>query len=63
MTDVQEAARATGVRLPILKAGTESEIDAAFASLAESHAGALLVGPDAFLRKPGRAARSAGGTP
>jgi putative ABC transport system substrate-binding protein len=31
--DAQEAARAKGVRLTILKAGTEKEIDAAFASL------------------------------
>src|SRR4029077_1744410 len=30
--DVQEAARAKGVKLLVLKAGTESEIDAAFAS-------------------------------
>jgi putative tryptophan/tyrosine transport system substrate-binding protein len=44
--EVQEAARVKGVQLPILKAGTESEIDAAFASLAELHAGALVVGPD-----------------
>jgi ABC-type uncharacterized transport system substrate-binding protein len=49
MTDVQEAARAKGVRLHILKAGTESEIDAALASLAQPHAGALLVSPDAFF--------------
>jgi putative ABC transport system substrate-binding protein len=41
--DVQEAARAKGVQLTILKAGTESEIDAAFASLAQLHAGALVV--------------------
>ena len=47
--DVQEAARAKGVQLPILKAGTESEIDAAFASLVELHAGALLVGADPFF--------------
>ena len=47
--DVQEAARAKGVQLPILKAGTESEIDAAFASLVELHAGALLVGGDPFF--------------
>jgi hypothetical protein len=33
------------VQLPILKAATESEIDAAFASLVQLHAGALLVGP------------------
>jgi ABC-type uncharacterized transport system substrate-binding protein len=47
--EVQQAARAKGVRLSILKAGTESEIDAAFASLHELAAGALLVGADAFL--------------
>jgi putative tryptophan/tyrosine transport system substrate-binding protein len=44
--DVQEAARATGVQLPILKAGSESEIDAAFATLVQLHAGALVVGSD-----------------
>jgi putative tryptophan/tyrosine transport system substrate-binding protein len=49
MQDVQEAARAKGLQLPILKAGTEGEIDAAFASLAELHAGALLVGGDVFF--------------
>jgi putative ABC transport system substrate-binding protein len=47
--NVQEAARAKGVQVPILKAGTESEIDAAFASLVELHAGALVVGGDPFL--------------
>ena len=47
--DVQEAARAKGVQLPILKAGTEGEIDAAFASLVELHAGALFVGGDPFF--------------
>ncbi len=49
MRDVQEAARAKGVQLPILKAGTESEIDAAFASLVQLRAGALLVAADPFL--------------
>jgi putative ABC transport system substrate-binding protein len=44
--DMQEAARAKGVQLPILKAGTESEIDAAFGALVQLHAGALVVGPD-----------------
>jgi putative ABC transport system substrate-binding protein len=44
-----EAARAKGVQLPILKAGTESEIDAAFASLVQLQAGALLVAADPFL--------------
>jgi putative ABC transport system substrate-binding protein len=47
--DVQEAARAKGVQVPILKAGTEDEIDAAFASLVELHAGALFVGGDPFF--------------
>ncbi len=46
---VQEAARAKGVQLAILKASTEGEIDAAFASLVELHAGALLVGGDVFF--------------
>ena len=41
--DMQEAARAKGVKLPILKASTESEIDAAFAALIELHAGGLVV--------------------
>src|SRR5207245_3249581 len=47
--DMQEAARAKGVQLHILKAGTESEIDAAFAILVELHAGALVVGGDPFF--------------
>jgi len=49
MRDVQEAARAKGVQLRILKAGTDSEIDAAFASLVQLHAGGLVVSPDAFF--------------
>jgi putative ABC transport system substrate-binding protein len=47
--DVEEAARAKGVQLIILKAGTENEIDAAFASLVQLHAGALLVQTDPFF--------------
>jgi putative tryptophan/tyrosine transport system substrate-binding protein len=47
--DVQEAARAKRVELPILKAGTESEIDNAIASLAQLHAGALVVQSDPFF--------------
>ena len=47
--DVQEAARAKGVQLHILKAGTESEIDAAFATLVQLQAGALVVGADPFF--------------
>jgi putative tryptophan/tyrosine transport system substrate-binding protein len=47
--DVQDAARVKSVQLPILKAGSESEIDAAFATLANLHADALLVGDDTFF--------------
>jgi putative tryptophan/tyrosine transport system substrate-binding protein len=47
--DVQEAARARGVPLNILKASSASEIDAAFTSLVLQHAGALVVGADAFF--------------
>ena len=47
--DVQEAGRAKKVQLPILKAATASEIDAAFAALANLHADALFAGDDAFF--------------
>ena len=47
--DMQEAARARGVQLPILKASTESEIGAAFASLVRLQAGALVVQGDPFF--------------
>jgi putative ABC transport system substrate-binding protein len=47
--DMQEAARAKGIQFAILKAATESEIDAAFASLLQLHASALVVGTDAFF--------------
>jgi putative ABC transport system substrate-binding protein len=47
--DVQEAARARGVQLHILQASTESEMDAAFATLLQLHAGALVVGTDPFF--------------
>jgi putative tryptophan/tyrosine transport system substrate-binding protein len=47
--DVREAARARGVELTILRAGTESEIDAAFATLIQPHVGALVVGADALF--------------
>ena len=47
--DVQEAARTKGLQLHVLKASSESEIDTAFASLVQRHAGALVVGADPFL--------------
>jgi putative ABC transport system substrate-binding protein len=47
--DMHEAARAKGVQLQILKVGTPSEINAAFTSLLEVQAGALLVAGDPFF--------------
>ena len=44
--ETQEAARAQGMRLHILNASTESEIDAAFAALVQRQADALLVASD-----------------
>src|SRR5438552_4254029 len=46
---MQEAARVKGVQLHILKATTESEIDAAFASLVQLQAGALTTQSDPFF--------------
>jgi putative tryptophan/tyrosine transport system substrate-binding protein len=46
---VREAARAKAVQLQILKASTEGEIDAAFGTLMQLQADALVVGPDVFL--------------
>ena len=47
--DVQEAARTKGIQLQILMAGNEGEIDAAFPTLVQQQAGALLVSPDPFF--------------
>lgn len=49
MQDAQAAARAKGVQLYILKAGNDSEIDAAFAALVRRRAGALLTATDPFF--------------
>lgn len=46
---LQAAARTIGLQIETLNATTESEIDAAFAQLAERRTGALLVDTDAFL--------------
>jgi putative ABC transport system substrate-binding protein len=49
---VQEAARAKMLQLRTLKAATESEMTAAFASLVELQADALIVGDPFFLGRP-----------
>jgi putative ABC transport system substrate-binding protein len=60
MREVQEAARERGVQLHI-KAGAESEIDAAFAALVQQHTSALLVAGDplTFSRREQLAALAA----
>ena len=47
--DVQEAARALGQGLVVLNGGSDEDIEAAFASLAQQQVGALLVGSDPFF--------------
>jgi putative tryptophan/tyrosine transport system substrate-binding protein len=47
--DMQQAASAKGVRLPIVMATTESEIDAVFPSIVELQADALVIGTDPFF--------------
>jgi putative ABC transport system substrate-binding protein len=47
--DVQAAARALGVEPLILNAGSERNIDAAFASFVQQRANAVIVGADSFF--------------
>jgi putative ABC transport system substrate-binding protein len=49
ITDAEEAARAKRVQLVMVKAGTEAEIDAAFAALVQRQAGALVVSADGLF--------------
>ena len=46
---MQRAARVIGRQVLVLKAGTEHEIEGAFAALVRERAGALLVGADTFF--------------
>jgi putative ABC transport system substrate-binding protein len=47
--DLQQAAQALGIQLEILKASADRDLDAAFATLVERRAAALLVGNDSFF--------------
>jgi putative ABC transport system substrate-binding protein len=49
LKDVQEAARALGLKVVALNIGSDAEIDAAFAMMADQHAGASLVTADPAL--------------
>jgi putative ABC transport system substrate-binding protein len=52
--EVQAAAIHLGLQLHILRAGTEAEIEAAFAGFAQLKAGALVIGADAFYNAKSR---------
>jgi putative ABC transport system substrate-binding protein len=45
----QEAAHTRGIKLHILDASTDRDLETVFATLAQLRAGALLIGPDTFL--------------
>jgi putative ABC transport system substrate-binding protein len=47
--DAQAAAVPLGLRLHVLRAGTDAEIDAAFAGFAQLKAGVLVIGADALF--------------
>ena len=49
LRDVQAAARAVGLQIPIIRASTSREIDAAFATMVRERPDALLVGGDPFF--------------
>jgi putative tryptophan/tyrosine transport system substrate-binding protein len=49
LNDVEEAARAVGQQIHILRANTEREIDAAFDTAKKVRAGAMMVGPSTFF--------------
>jgi putative tryptophan/tyrosine transport system substrate-binding protein len=49
LSDLRSAAQTMGLQLAVLRASTESGIEAAFATLVQQRAGALLVEPDTFF--------------
>jgi putative ABC transport system substrate-binding protein len=49
LRDVEAAARAMGLQIQVLNAGTSREINAAFASFIRERPDALFVGPDPFF--------------
>jgi putative ABC transport system substrate-binding protein len=52
--DVRAAARAHGLQLHVLHAASDSDFDAAFASVAQLQAGALIIGGDPFFTSRSR---------
>jgi ABC-type uncharacterized transport system substrate-binding protein len=53
-SDMREAARSVGQRIEILQASTERDINAAFVSLIDMRANALVVAPDALFATQAR---------
>jgi putative tryptophan/tyrosine transport system substrate-binding protein len=49
LRDAQEAARAIGVQIHVLRASTDREIEAAFETVTQQHIAALAVGADPFF--------------
>lgn len=49
LRDVHDAARTLGLEIKLVRAGTEAEIEPAFAELKRSRVGALIIGTDTFF--------------
>jgi putative tryptophan/tyrosine transport system substrate-binding protein len=49
LKDLQEAARVVGQQLHVMNANNERDVETAFAALAQSRTGALLLGADPFF--------------
>jgi putative ABC transport system substrate-binding protein len=60
-TEMQETARAVGRQLYVVTAGTEADLEAAFAAV-QRNAGALFVPPRPIVHRPPRTTRRTGGT-
>jgi putative ABC transport system substrate-binding protein len=54
--NVLAAAESVGQKLLVVRASTDSELEAAFATLVQQRAGALVVGVEPFLSQPARQA-------
>jgi putative ABC transport system substrate-binding protein len=47
--DVRDAARMLGIQILVVRAGTDSELDAAFATIAEHRAAAVMIASDTYF--------------
>jgi putative ABC transport system substrate-binding protein len=51
VTDLQAAARTLGLKLVVVDARTDSDLETAFSTFLQQHVGAVLVGPSAFFSR------------